>query len=58
MSEYENSQKGSVQEPFDTNCISPGTDFMSNFSRAIKGYVASRLACSPIWANVGYSFFV
>jgi 5'-3' exoribonuclease 2 len=37
---------------FDSNTITPGTDFMSRLSRALEWYVLDRLDSDPGWANV------
>eukprot|EP00038_Savillea_parva_P027465 m.59700 g.59700 ORF g.59700 m.59700 type:complete len:976 (-) comp7911_c0_seq1:228-3155(-) len=37
---------------FDSNCITPGTEFMERLSLALEWYVLNRLDSDPAWANI------
>ncbi|CAN9507338.1 unnamed protein product [Ophioblennius macclurei] len=41
-----------IKERFDSNCITPGTEFMDNLARCLRYYVAERLSNDPGWKNV------
>ncbi|XP_075872017.1 5'-3' exoribonuclease 2 isoform X2 [Nelusetta ayraudi] len=41
-----------IKERFDSNCITPGTEFMDNLARCLRYYVADRLSNDPGWRNV------
>ncbi|XP_067845510.1 5'-3' exoribonuclease 2 isoform X2 [Heptranchias perlo] len=41
-----------VKERFDSNCITPGTEFMDNLARCLRYYVADRLNSDPGWKNL------
>lgn len=37
---------------FDYNCITPGTPFMTNISRALRWYVKDRISKEPAWQGI------
>uniref|UniRef100_A0A671X120 5'-3' exoribonuclease n=1 Tax=Sparus aurata TaxID=8175 RepID=A0A671X120_SPAAU len=41
-----------IKERFDSNCITPGTEFMDNLAKCLRYYVADRLSNDPGWSNV------
>uniref|UniRef100_A0A3B4UJ60 5'-3' exoribonuclease n=1 Tax=Seriola dumerili TaxID=41447 RepID=A0A3B4UJ60_SERDU len=41
-----------IKERFDSNCITPGTEFMDNLAHCLRYYVADRLSNDPGWRNV------
>ncbi|CAB1444946.1 unnamed protein product [Pleuronectes platessa] len=41
-----------IKERFDSNCITPGTEFMDNLAQCLRYYVADRLTNDPGWKNV------
>uniref|UniRef100_A0A3B3TYI4 5'-3' exoribonuclease n=2 Tax=Poecilia latipinna TaxID=48699 RepID=A0A3B3TYI4_9TELE len=41
-----------IKERFDSNCITPGTEFMDNLAQCLRYYVAERLSNDPGWKNV------
>ncbi|XP_034555130.1 5'-3' exoribonuclease 2 isoform X5 [Notolabrus celidotus] len=41
-----------IKERFDSNCITPGTEFMDNLAQCLRYYVADRLSNDPGWQNV------
>ncbi|KAM6915509.1 5'-3' exoribonuclease 2 [Xenentodon cancila] len=41
-----------IKERFDSNCITPGTEFMDNLAHCLRYYVAERLSNDPGWRNI------
>uniref|UniRef100_A0A667YQ69 5'-3' exoribonuclease n=1 Tax=Myripristis murdjan TaxID=586833 RepID=A0A667YQ69_9TELE len=41
-----------IKERFDSNCITPGTEFMDNLAHCLRYYVADRLSNDPGWRNI------
>ncbi|XP_030626447.1 5'-3' exoribonuclease 2 [Chanos chanos] len=41
-----------IKERFDSNCITPGTEFMDNLAKCLRFYVADRLSNDPGWSNI------
>ncbi|XP_068565193.1 5'-3' exoribonuclease 2 isoform X2 [Cebidichthys violaceus] len=41
-----------IKERFDSNCITPGTEFMDNLAQCLRYYVADRLSNDPGWKNI------
>ncbi|XP_067240531.1 5'-3' exoribonuclease 2 [Chanodichthys erythropterus] len=41
-----------IKERFDSNCITPGTEFMDNLAKCLRYYVADRLTNDPGWRNI------
>ncbi|XP_036438052.1 5'-3' exoribonuclease 2 [Colossoma macropomum] len=41
-----------IKERFDSNCITPGTEFMDNLAKCLRYYVADRLTNDPGWQNI------
>lgn len=41
-----------IKERFDSNCITPGTEFMDNLAKCLRYYVADRLNNDPGWKNL------
>ena len=41
---------------FDSNCITPGTEFLDQCSKALKTYIKSRINNDPLWKNLNVIF--
>ncbi|XP_056423628.1 5'-3' exoribonuclease 2 [Hyla sarda] len=41
-----------VKERFDSNCITPGTEFMDNLAKCLRYYISDRLNNDPGWKNL------
>ena len=42
----------SKEQCFDSNCITPGTPFMSRLAECLRYYIAKRLNENPAWQNI------
>lgn len=49
---YGKSPEPAIHHPFDSNMITPGTEFMNNLSPIIKGYITDRLKNNPEWSDL------
>uniref|UniRef100_A0A8B9KG21 5'-3' exoribonuclease n=1 Tax=Astyanax mexicanus TaxID=7994 RepID=A0A8B9KG21_ASTMX len=41
-----------IKERFDSNCITPGTEFMDNLAKCLRYYIADRLTNDPGWRTI------
>ncbi|XP_007421458.1 5'-3' exoribonuclease 2 isoform X1 [Python bivittatus] len=41
-----------IKERFDSNCITPGTEFMDNLAKCLQYYIADRLNNDPGWKKI------
>jgi len=41
---------------FDSNCITPGTEFMAKVSDAIKYFIRQKIKDDPLWRNLKVVF--
>ena len=41
-----------IKKGFDSNIITPGTEFMQLLSKALKEFIVSRIQNDPIWRNL------
>jgi 5'-3' exoribonuclease 2 len=37
---------------FDSNCITPGTEFMHRLAESLRLYIADRISSDPAWKNI------
>ncbi|XP_070576622.1 5'-3' exoribonuclease 2-like [Ptychodera flava] len=44
--------KKTVEEKFDSNCITPGTEFMFRLAECLRYYISDRLTNDPGWKNI------
>lgn len=44
-------QLQNTQQRFDSNCITPGTDFMLKLSLALQKWVEFKMKTDPVWQN-------
>ena len=49
-------EKKNKKFKFDSNCITPGTDFLDQCSIAMRTYIKSRLNNDPLWENLNVVF--
>ena len=49
-------QKNNQKFRFDSNCITPGTEFLDQCSTAVKTYIKSRLNNDPLWKDLNVIF--
>ena len=42
-------EAGRAQEPFDSNCITPGTPFMERLAEHLRFFVRHKIAEDPLW---------
>lgn len=42
---------------FDSNCITPGTEFMAHLSECLRYYVHDRLSGDPGWQNLKVLYY-
>lgn len=54
----EKDEAGNVKAPnvFDSNCITPGTEFMARVSETIKYFVQKKIKEDPIWRDIQVVF--
>jgi len=41
-------------EIFNSNCISPGTEFMNSLMKAFDFFISSKVDSDPLWKNVSW----
>ena len=49
-------KKNEKKFKFDSNCITPGTDFLDQCSIAIRTYIKSRINNDPLWSGLNVIF--
>ena len=55
-SDFLEQKKKEKKFKFDSNCITPGTDFLDQCSKAIRAYIKSRINNDPLWSGVNVVF--
>ena len=55
-SEFLEEKKKEKKFKFDSNCITPGTDFLAQCSIAVRTYIKSRLNNDPLWSGLNVVF--
>lgn len=54
-------QKGEdlpTDKRFDSNCISPGTEFMERLHEQLKYFVVLKLSTDPVWQRPGLKIYL
>ena len=54
LREEEAKRKGEAlpeEERFDSNCITPGTEFMVKLQEQLKYFVTKKISTDPLWQN-------
>ena len=54
MRRYKN--QSITQDNFDTNCISPSTEFMRSLTKYLQKYIKESLETNPFWSNLEIIF--
>lgn len=44
------------KKPFDSNCITPGTEFMAHLSEHLKFFIEKKICEDSLWRNVEIIF--
>jgi 5'-3' exoribonuclease 1 len=39
------------EKRFDSNCITPGTEFMDNLQKQLQFFVTNKVSTDPLWQN-------
>jgi len=54
----ERDESGNIKTPdlFDSNCITPGTEFMARVSETIKYFIRKKIKEDPLWRNLNIIF--
>jgi 5'-3' exoribonuclease 2 len=55
-SDFLEEKKKEKKFKFDSNCITPGTDFLAQCSIAVRTYIKSRLNNDPLWSGLNVVF--
>lgn len=58
QNEEEARQKGQVvpDDPFDSNCITPGTEFMARLGKHLRFFIRRKVAEDPLWQKPAVVF--
>ena len=41
-----------TEQRFDSNCITPGTEFMARLQEQLKYFVSNKISTDPLWQRV------